>query len=110
MPCAPVSSTQRTLSSRSSATTAAAIPSRIAWSSALRLAGLEIVRRRTPSAGSSWRSCPGLRGGTLRGAQLLEHRQHRPLVGGADDQRPLDALGVALAGPDRLEVALELGE
>src|SRR4051812_9363014 len=58
MPCAPVSSTQRTLSSRSSATTAAAIPSRIAWSSALRLAGSEIVRRRTPSAGRSMRTSP----------------------------------------------------
>src|SRR4051812_29701255 len=40
------------------AASAAAMPSRIAWSSALRLAGLEIVRRRTPSAGRSVRTSP----------------------------------------------------
>src|SRR4051794_14721151 len=34
------------------------MPSRIAWSSALRLAGLEIVRRRTPSAGRSVKTSP----------------------------------------------------
>src|SRR5690348_8809601 len=33
-------------------------PSRIAWSSAPRLPGFEIVSRTTPSAGSSSRSCP----------------------------------------------------
>src|SRR5215211_4808254 len=54
MPSAPVSTMQRASASR----TACAIPSRISWSSALRLAGLEIVRRRTPSAGVSVRSRP----------------------------------------------------
>src|SRR5437870_8057879 len=34
------------------------MPSRIAWSSALPLVGLEIVRRTTPSTGSSTRSSP----------------------------------------------------
>src|SRR4051812_29238097 len=38
---------------------ARAIPSRIAWSSALRFSGFEIVSRRTPSAGSSCNSSPG---------------------------------------------------
>src|SRR4029078_2065972 len=54
MPCSPVSTMQRASASR----TPCAIPSRISWSSALRLSGLEIVRRRTPSAGVSVRSCP----------------------------------------------------
>src|SRR5437868_2701205 len=48
---------QRAAASR----TAWAMPSRIAWSSALRLSGLEIVRRRTPSAGVSVRSRPLLK-------------------------------------------------
>ena len=40
--------------------TCSAIASRIAWSSALCLAGLEITSRRTPSAGSSTFSSPGI--------------------------------------------------
>src|SRR4051794_38592874 len=63
MPSAPVSTRQR--ASPGSAT-AAASPSRIAWSSALRLAGFEIVSRRTPSAGSSTRSSPGTYSSTTR--------------------------------------------
>src|SRR3954467_1872299 len=63
MPWAPVRSTQRAPASRSPS--AVAIASRIAWSSALRLAGLEIVRRRTPSAGRSMSTSP-LMGGNLR--------------------------------------------
>src|SRR3954449_13032128 len=55
MPSAPVRITQRASVEPSTD----AMPSRIAWSSALRLAGLEIVRRRTPGAGSSTRSSPG---------------------------------------------------
>src|SRR3954454_3810323 len=93
-----------------------AIPSRIAWSSALRLAGLEIVRRRTPSAGSACRSWPGKRAAayprrslsgqasrSLRAAELLEHRQQRAGVLGPGDQRALDP-GRSLAGADGLEV------
>src|SRR5580704_4973539 len=59
MPCAPVSSTQRALESgAASALSVALIASRMGWSSALRLAGFEIVRRTTPSAGSSMSSLP----------------------------------------------------
>src|SRR5688500_16334173 len=58
MPSAPVTTMQRVVSSSASAT-ARARPSRIAWSSALRLSGFEIVSRVTPSAGSSMRSLPG---------------------------------------------------
>src|SRR3954471_18713397 len=58
MPCSPVSSRQR---ASPGSETAAATASRIAWSSALRLAGLEIVNRRTPAAGSSMCSSPGMR-------------------------------------------------
>src|SRR5919197_1110348 len=54
MPSAPVSRMQRASASR----TACAMPSSISRSSALRLAGFEIVRRRTPSAGVSVRSRP----------------------------------------------------
>src|SRR3954471_7333428 len=69
MPSAPVTMKQR--ASPGSAT-AAASASRIAWSSALRLVGLEIVSRRTPSAGSSTRSSPGTR--------LIEHDEGVALV------------------------------
>src|SRR5438128_9500672 len=87
-----------------------AMPSRIAWSSALRFSGLEIVRRRTPSAGWSWSSCPGMGDRSLRvAAELLHHPDQRARVGGAGDQRAFDARR-ALAGAHRLEVALELGE
>src|SRR3954449_5003353 len=55
--------------------TAAAIASRIAWSSALRLAGLEMVSRRIPSAGSSMSSSPG-----IAGARLVEHDEGVALV------------------------------
>src|SRR5438105_6569893 len=42
----------------SSSSNARAIASKIGWSSALRFAGLEIVSRATPSAGSSTSSLP----------------------------------------------------
>src|SRR3954453_1507396 len=59
MPCVPVSSRQR---ASGGSLAVVAIASRIAWSSALRLRGLEIVRRTTPSAGSSMSSSPGMAG------------------------------------------------
>src|SRR5215204_5415739 len=64
MPCAPVSRMARA-SRRPEPSTASAMASRIAWSSALRLSGLEIVSRRTPSSGSSTRSRPAIAAGTL---------------------------------------------
>src|SRR3954451_13961409 len=64
MPSAPVSSTHRALSWRSAS--AAAIASRIAWSSALRLAGFRMVRRRTPSAGRSVSTSPLMPGKSSR--------------------------------------------
>src|SRR5919199_1523163 len=54
MPCPPVTITQRA----SSSPTAAASASRIGWSRALRLPGLEIVNRATCSAGRSRTSLP----------------------------------------------------
>ena len=72
-------------------------PSRIAWSSALRLAGLEIVRRRTPSAGRSVRTSP-LMGGNLVAARLLEH-----------DERVALVHGLALLAEDLLDHAGVLG-
>src|ERR671932_643135 len=81
MPPAPVSSTHRASASR--APSAAAIASRIAWSSALRLAGLEIVRRRTPSAGRSMSTSPLMAWNVVPGAGgpvLLEHDQGVALV------------------------------
>src|SRR6266576_2983013 len=83
MPCSPVSTMQRASASR----TECAIPSRIAWSSALRLPGLEIVSRRTPSAGVSVRS--------------------RPLL--KDDERIALVHGLALLAEDLLHGALVLG-
>src|SRR3954449_6231789 len=83
MPCSPVSTMHRASVSR----TARAMPSRIAWSSALRLAGLEIVRRRTPSAGVSVRS--------------------RPLL--KDDERIALVHRLALLTADLLDGALVLG-
>src|SRR3954469_15945374 len=62
MPCSPVSSRQR---ASPGSETAAAIASRIAWSSALRLSGLEIVNRRTPSSGSSMCSSPATGAGAF---------------------------------------------
>src|SRR3954447_16974574 len=57
------------------------MPSRIAWSSALRLAGLEIVRRRTPSPGRSVRTSPLMAGNLVTGlARLLEHDQRVAFV------------------------------
>src|SRR5688572_28250181 len=50
----------------SASLTARASPSRIAWSSALRFSGLEIVSRTTPSAGSSTRSLPGKSAGSVQ--------------------------------------------
>src|SRR3954447_23039441 len=83
MPPAPVSRTHPTSSPR--APSAAAIASRIAWSSALRRAGLEIVSRRTPSAGRSLVTSPLMdRQSNARGAgrpgPLLEHDQRVALV------------------------------
>src|SRR3954464_13063975 len=69
-----------------------AIPSRIAWSSALRLAGLEMRSRRTPSAGSSCRSSPGRR------PSLLEHYEDVPFVA-----------RLTLLAEDLLDLALVLG-
>src|SRR3954471_20461719 len=83
MPCSPVSTMHRASVSR----TACAMPSRIAWSSALRLPGLEIVRRRTPSAGVSVRS--------------------RPLF--KDDERIALVHGLALLAEELLDSALVLG-
>src|SRR3954447_22038061 len=70
----------------------AAIPSRIPWSSALRLAGLEIVSRRTPSAGLSWRSWPGMK------RRLFERDEDVALVD-----------GLALLAEDLLDGPLVLG-
>src|SRR6478609_2874044 len=73
--------------SPSASRTACAMPSRIAWSSALRLSGLEIVRRRTPSAGMSVR--------------------RRPLL--KDDERIALVHRLALLAADLLHGALVLG-
>src|SRR4051794_7981410 len=67
--------------------TAPAIPSRIAWSSALRLPGFETVSRRTPSSGSSTRTSPGMArdpSGRQRpdGLCVLENHQGVALVDG----------------------------
>src|SRR3954469_21522714 len=93
MPCSPVSRMQRASASR----TACAIPSRIAWSSALRLAGLEIVRRRTPSAGVSVRSRPLLKDDERialvhRLALLAEDLLHGAFVLGLDGHLHLHRL------------------
>src|SRR2546423_9485374 len=60
MPCAPVICRQRARSAAAGASSSsvAVMASRIGWSSALRLSGFEIVRRTTPSAGSSTSSLP----------------------------------------------------
>src|SRR5512132_924643 len=77
MPSAPVSTTVRAAPmSRSTA----AIASRIARSSALRLAGLEIVSRRTPSAGRSRSSSPAMDGREASAAALLEDHEGVALV------------------------------
>src|SRR3954464_15355404 len=67
MPCSPVSTRQR---ASPGSLTASAIASRIAWWRALRLAGLEMVSRRIPSAGSSMRSSPGMASGEASGSAL----------------------------------------
>src|SRR3954468_23927199 len=90
MPWLPAITTQRASVSRS----VLAIPSRIAWSSALRLAGLEILSRRTPSAGSSCSSSPGTPATLLR----LEPNEDVALV---------DRL--ALLAEDLLDGSLVLG-
>src|SRR5437764_14392427 len=112
MPSAPVSTMQRASASR----TAPATPSRIAWSSALRLDGLEIVRRRTPSAGVSVRRRPLLKddeGIALvhRLSLLAEDLLHRALVLRLDGHLHLHRLedhhGVAL-GDHVADLALDL--
>src|ERR1700751_3432500 len=85
MPCAPVIITQRACASGAdSSVSVSLIASRIGWSSALRLAGLEIVRRTTPSAGSSIRSLPSASSRAGAGAdtarRLVEHDEGVPLV------------------------------
>src|ERR1700704_3122942 len=108
MPWAPVTITQRAeLSGAARALKVALIASRIGWSSALRLAGLEIVSRTTPAEGSSTSSLPSAssrvgaledtRGQASRAPaaapapQLLEHDERVALVDGlalgADDLR-----------------------
>src|SRR6187200_56508 len=77
MPSAPVSSTARAVPTSSST---AAIASRIAWSSALRLAGLEIVSRRTPSAGRSRSSSPAMNRREASAGGLLEDHEGVALV------------------------------
>src|SRR3954469_23745964 len=75
------------------------MPSRIAWSSALRLAGLEIVRRRTPSPGRSLRTSPLMAGNLVTGlVRLLE-----------DDQRVALVHRLALLAEDLLDRAGVLG-
>src|ERR1051325_885972 len=94
MPCSPVRTRQR---ASPGSLTAAAIASRIAWSSALRFEGLEIVSRRIPSAGSSMSSSPGME--TARKlAGLLE-----------DDERVALVHGLALLAEDLLDGAGVLG-
>src|SRR5437868_14711356 len=93
MPSAPVSTMQRASASR----TVCAMPSRIPWSSALRLAGLEIVRRRTPSAGVSVRRRPLLKDdegiALVDGLSLLaEDLLHGALVLGLDGHLHLHRL------------------
>src|SRR5258705_10084026 len=114
MPCSPVSTMQRAPAPASR--TAWAIPSRIGWSSALRLSGLEIVRRRTPSAGVSVRSRPLLKDdegiALVHGLALLaEDLLHRALVLGFDRHLHLHRLedhdGVAL-GDLVADLALDL--
>src|SRR4051794_3223536 len=82
MPWAPVSTMARVRPSSPASWTAAAMPSRIAWSSALRLARLEIVSRRTPSSGWSMSSSPAIRGGRLVLLALFEHDERVALVHG----------------------------
>src|SRR5512133_1573809 len=77
MPSAPVS---RTVRASPRSCSAAAIASRIAWSSALRLAGMEIVSRRTPSAGRSRSSSPAMDGREANAAALLEGHEGVALV------------------------------
>src|SRR3954447_9517595 len=64
------------------------MPSRMAWSSALRLPGLEMVSRRRPSSGSSTRGPPAMArrtlasgaGGARATARLLEDDERVALV------------------------------
>src|SRR5215470_15241463 len=79
MPSAPVSRTAR---DSPGSRTATAIASRIAWSSALRLAGLEIVSRKTPSTGRSKRSSPAIDGREASAGWLFEDDQRVALVHG----------------------------
>src|SRR3954454_8258276 len=85
MPCAPVRTTAR---ASPASCMAAAIASRIAWSSALRFCGLEIVRRRTPSDGRSRSSSPAMPAGNVtsraaaRRRGLFEDHQRVALVDG----------------------------
>src|SRR3954468_12147421 len=76
----------------------AAIASRIGWSSALRFAGLEIVSRRTPSAGRSRSSSPAMNGREASAGGLLEDHEGVPLVH-----------GLALLAEDLLDGARVLG-
>src|SRR5690349_10642783 len=87
MPCVPVRITQRASRPPSSDVSW----SRIAWSSALRFSGWEMVSRTTPSAGSSSRTSPGTE-------RLLE-----------DHERVALADRLALLAEDLLHDALVLG-
>src|SRR4051794_3026131 len=85
MPCAPVIITQRAGESAAECSASVSlIASRMGWSSALRLAGLEIVRRTTPSAGSSSSSLPSASSRAGAGAdtagRLVEHDEGVALV------------------------------
>src|SRR3954452_13661868 len=88
MPASPVTTTQRW----SSVGSVSAKALRIVWSSAPRLAGLEMVRRATPGAGSSSRSVGG-----WDPIRLLK-----------DDQRVPLGDRLALRAPDLLDPPLVL--
>src|ERR1035437_6501283 len=92
MPCAPVTTTHTTRDLASPTPPApacspsvAVIASRIGWSSALRLSGLEIVSRSTPPAGSSISSLPSASSrvsvvGGIRAGRVFQDDQRAALV------------------------------
>src|SRR5437588_2688708 len=85
--------------------TATAIASRIAWSSALRFEGLEIVSRRTPGAGSSMCSSPGI--GGRHGSELPAGEPARTRRG-ALVVEPVGAVGLGLLVDGDLGAGLDL--
>src|SRR4051794_34665463 len=103
MPCSPVSTRQR---ASPGSLTASAIASRIAWSSALRLAGLEMVSRRIPSAGLSMRSSPGMASGEASRSALGQAPRARR---GGLVLDPVGPVGLGLLLGRDLDAGVDLG-